>query len=172
MPPPGSCDEIGMRFYEMTDDYGQLFYPKRKHPRLKYYDYTNANYYFVTICTYQRQKIFGQPNRLNGLGNIAANGFAELFKHFSLISVDKFVVMPNHVHIILVLQDGSSSLTNIIGQYKSYVTREIHKKYSNIQVWQTSFHEHIIRNQKSYENIWNYIDGNPLKWKEDCFYTD
>jgi len=91
-------------------------------------------------------------------------------RHFSNVSVDKYVVMPNHIHIILILHSGSANLPAIIGQYKAFVTRRIREKKPNCNVWQTSFHDHIIRNQQAYERIWLYIEANPQNWDKDCFY--
>ena len=88
------------------------------------------------------------------------------------IRVDKYVVMPNHVHVILIADENDMqvSIANIVGQYKMSVTKLIRKSSPEKIVWQRSFHDHIIRNQKSYEKIWNYIEDNPRKWEEDCFY--
>ena len=89
------------------------------------------------------------------------------------VRVDKYVIMPNHVHLILVVESGlQTRITHIIGQYKMSVTKEIRKCCPGFDVWHRSFHDHIIRNQKSYGKIWEYIENNPLKWEEDCFYPD
>jgi REP element-mobilizing transposase RayT len=124
----------------------------------------------VTICTHEKACIFGSPERQNPLGNIAVRGLLEVQSHFSDIKIDKFVVMPNHVHAIVVLQGNDVKLPVVIGQYKSYVSREIHKLQPGIPVWQTSFHDHVVRNQADYERIWAYIDTNPARWMDDCFY--
>ena len=125
----------------------------RKHPRLKQYDYATPNYYFVTICTWEKSRT---------IENIPV--------HFQGVSVDKYVIMPNHIHAILVLE-GETNLATVIGQYKSAVTKEIHVWNPHMKVWQTSFHDHIIRNQEDYARICSYIDTNPSRWMEDCFYT-
>ena len=96
------------------------------------------------------------------------NQIPELFPE---IRVDKYVIMPNHVHAILILdKEGSKDITSVIGQYKMSVTKRVHTIDKNLNVWQRSFHDHIIRNQKEYEKIWEYIQNNPQKWEEDCFY--
>ena len=145
-------------------------FPVRKNPRLTHYDYTSYNYYFVTICTYNKQCIFGSPVSLSAIGKIAADCMAKIPIHFPGISIDKWVIMPNHVHAIVVLPGNSAALSTIIGQYKAAVTREIRAFDSDMQVWQTSFHDHIIRNQADYERIWLYIEVNPARWMDDCFY--
>ena len=144
-------------------------FPSRKNPRLKQYDYTAHNYYFVTICTWNKSCIFGSCQKLNASGIIAQQKMDEIIVHFPDIKVDKFVVMPNHVHAIFVL-NGNVNLSTVVGQYKSAVTKQIHTIVPSIQVWQASFHDHVIRNQADYERIWVYIDTNPSRWMDDCFY--
>ena len=80
--------------------------------------------------------------------------------------------MPNHVHLIIVIEykkdaenEHNPFLSNIVGQFKSGVSREIGES-----VWQTRFHDHVIRNEKAYLKIWDYIEYNPLLWKKDMFY--
>ena len=111
-------------------------------------------------------------DKLNLLGKITRDMILKLPDYYNGVNIDHFVVMPNHVHLILVLEESDTNLNQIIAQYKSGVSREIHKIDPDTSVWQRSYHDHVIRNQASYEKIWNYIDGNPLKWKEDCFYID
>ena len=88
------------------------------------------------------------------------------------IRVDKYVVMPNHVHVILIADEADEQIpiTSVVGQYKMAVTKMVRKLNPGKKVWQRSFHDHVIRSQKSYEKIWNYIEDNPRKWEEDCFY--
>ena len=142
--------------------------PKRKNPRLKGFDYSSPNYYFITICTFEKKCIFWENGSLNLWGKIAVEGIENIPKHFPMAEVNHYVVMPNHIHMILVLKEGSSSLSHIVGSYKAYISKKIHQE----KLWQRSFHDHIIRNQKSYEKIWNYVENNQLKWEEDCFYSN
>ena len=156
--------------------------PKRKSTRLKNYDYSQNGYYFITICTHKKQKL---------LCNIVGEGLAppeivlskyekiintqllDLEKRYSCIKVDKFVIMPNHIHIILVIQNSggaspSPTISDIICTLKSLTTR-----MSGLNpFWQRSFHDHIICSEQDYLKIWNYIDTNPQKWSEDCFYIE
>ena len=144
-------------------------FPSRKNPRLPQFDYSQPNYYFVTICTWAKACIFGTPADLSVYGKVAQNCLSEIESHFPGVILDKWVVMPNHIHAIVVLP-GNINLSAVIGLYKSAVTRQLHKAAPNLRVWQNSFHDHVIRNSFDYEKIWSYIDGNPQKWETDCFY--
>ena len=98
-------------------------------------------------------------------------------KHYPDIKVDKFVVMPNHVHMILAVgcyekRKGKTNLNTVVGLFKSGVSREIHKYDPDLVVWQRSFHDHVIRGQMDYQKIWSYIDTNPMRWDSDCFYME
>ncbi len=156
----------------MYSPYDHEKYPVRKYPRIKGYDYTSSNYYFVTVCTRDKACIFGSAGLLNDYGNIAKKGLCEVESHFSGVKVDKMVVMPNHIHAIIVLDGNSVTLSNVVGSFKSFVSKEIHKSRPDVVVWQKSFHDHIIRNEGSYQKIWSYIDSNPQNWKKDCFFTE
>ena len=147
-------------------------FPVRKNPRCTGYNYRASNYYFVTVCTREKKWLFGKPGVLNRYGEIAYAGLVGIRKHFPGVSVDKMVVMPNHVHAIIILAGDDVHLSTVIGQYKSFVSKEIHCLDPDISVWQASFHDHVIRNQQSYEKICGYIEGNPLKWQEDCYMQD
>jgi len=110
---------------------------------------------------------------LNDLGKAANKFLQEISKFYPGVITDKFVVMPNHVHAIFVIsqEKEAPSLSKVVGQYKMAVSREFHRTNPGEDLWQRSFHDHIIRNQKSYEKIWLYIEENPQKWEEDCFYS-
>lgn len=149
----------------------------RKSPRLKEFDYSMPTAYFITICTHQKVCLFGQPDRLNTYGEIASKAIVQISDHYPCVAVIKHVVMPNHVHILLLIdsskgseKNGFPNVTSVIGKYKAAVTREIHAINPLITVWQRSFHDHIPRNEKALEEIWHYIDDNPRKWDLDRFY--
>ena len=144
----------------------------RKHPRMAHYDYATPNYYFITICAKNKKCIFGTLYQKNAYGDIAEKGLLEIPRHFEKVCIDKYIVMPNHIHAIIALENGAKELPTIVGQYKAYVSRKIHAIASTKEVWQSSFHDHVIRNQSDYERIWNYIDGNQKKWQEDCYFVE
>ena len=144
----------------------------RKPTRIPGYDYSSQNYYFITICTHEKKCIFGMAGKPNLWGQLAYQNIKEIEEHFSNVHIDTCIVMPNHIHAIIVI-DGASdiSLNHIVGLYKSGVTRKIRQTQPKIKVWQRSFHDHIIRSQKEYEKIWEYVQYNDQKWENDCLYS-
>ncbi len=89
---------------------------------------------------------------------------------YECAEIDKYVIMPNHIHIILLIKnDGRTvfapTLSRVIKQFKAHITKQL-----GYSIWQKSFHDHIIRNGNEYVKIWQYIDENPLKWNEDCYF--
>ena len=146
-------------------------FTKRKSPRIPNYDYSTANFYFLTVCTHEKRCIFGKPGNLNWMGKIAEENLLKIPVVFPNIRVDHYVVMPNHVHMILDVQNsGETDISVVMGQYKMSVTRKIRERIPDFPVWQRSFHDHVIRNQARYEQVWRYIEGNPMRWEDDCFY--
>lgn len=144
----------------------------RKPTRMREFDYTAPNYYFITICTDQRKNLFYSNGNINGFGGIAAEYLEQIQAHFPQVRVDKYVVMPNHIHgIIQILGKQTYSISTVVSQYKASVFRKIHAGNPHLCVWQRSFHDHVIRNYPEYLKIWNYIDKNPVMWEKDCFYN-
>jgi len=156
--------------------------PKRKPTRLKNFDYSSGGYYFITICTHNKRKILcdivgeglcALPKiKLSSIGVIVNESIKYIDDIYENTFVDKYVVMPNHIHLIIKNQTGGHGdpplqIYDIIGRFKSYTTN----KYDG-ELWQRSFHDHIIRGEKDYLKIWEYIDTNPQKWDEDCFFTE
>jgi len=160
-----------------------MVFPKRKANRLKGYDYSSNGAYFVTICTAERRKILcdivgdGLPVPKEA-GAIAEMCIQEIPFKYPVVRVDNYVIMPNHIHLLLSINaisgtgDPSPTLGNIIGWYKYQTTKMINEneKTSGKPVFQRSYHDHVIRSEEDYSKIWNYIVGNPMKWTEDCFY--
>ena len=139
----------------------------RKSIRLKEYDYSQSGEYFVTICTHDRQCIFGEvigeEMRLSQMGKIVSDTWNDLPNHNHLVELDAFVVMPNHIHGIVIIHDdlvGAGSepaptrkrhcLSEIIRQLKTFSSLRINKsRYTTgSRVWQRNYYEHIIRNDK------------------------
>ena len=146
----------------------------RKSPRLKEFDYASSRYYFVTVCTKEHQCHFGsviatQDNgemRLNENGMLLERHVKVLDQRYPFVSVDQYVIMPNHIHLIILLDHQNlRSLPQIIGSFKSGVSREL-----GFSVWQRSFNDHVIRGEEDYRKIWEYIENNPAKWAMDKYY--
>jgi REP element-mobilizing transposase RayT len=169
----------------------------RRSIRLKGYDYTQAGAYFVTICTKDRACLFGHVAdgvmRLNQMGHIVRQCWLAIPDHVPHVLLDEFVVMPNHVHGIIVIMPthdvGAThasprpnhdtptrprgpqrqSLGSIVGSFKSAVTKRINELRGTpgAPVWQRNYYEHIIRNDDDMARIRKYIVNNPLQWALD-----
>jgi REP element-mobilizing transposase RayT len=164
--------------------------PKRKHPRLDNYDYSSAGAYFVTICTQNRRcvlsRIVGRglaPAEITGVeytpfGEIAEKQLFLLKDRYPYLAVDKYVIMPNHIHVIMILSGSAAgasprpTIADIVCAYKSLTTRECKKNGFEGILFQTSFYEHIIRGREDYEKIVKYIYENPLRWYYDELYAE
>ena len=142
--------------------------PKRKPLRLPGFAYSQAAYYFVTVCCKDKAPLFGHivgngldrsaAVCLNRYGEIADTDLRALPQHFAGVQVLKYVIMPDHLHLILALDGQGASLPQILASYKSGVSRKCGRA-----VWQKSYYDHVIRGQKDFEEIWQYIDNNPQK---------
>ncbi len=153
-------------------------YPKRKHPRLKSYDYSQPGYYYVTIhtaCPEIRLSSVGRGLapaeaviRLTGLGKIAESQLLDLQKRYPCVRLDKYVIMPTHIHAIVCIEAGENqhSLMDVICACKSLTTRVANAAFHTPgqKLFQTSFYETVLRNEKAYQECWRYIEENPQKW--------
>jgi len=162
--------------------------------RLKNWDYGSSGYYFVTICVKNRECVFGNVDDnkmiLSESGKIAEKFWLEIPAHFPSVKLDEFIIMPNHIHGIIIIDNHRDvacnvstrtnnkimsiispkrgSLSTVIRSYKSNCTKTINKTHNNIYFqWQLRFYDHIIRDEKSLNNIRNYIINNPLNWDKD-----
>lgn len=143
--------------------------PVRKHTRLWEYDYSQPGYYFITICTQNRQPLFWfGSNQLSFLGQLALNCLKELPAHISGLGLDEHCVMHDHIHAILILKSvgppymaadrSKQTLSRAIQQYKAAVTRRSGQK----GIWQSGYYDHVIRNDYDLEETRQYIRNNPL----------
>lgn len=103
--------------------------------------------------------------------NIAIKNIENIYKN---ITVDKYVIMPNHIHLLLQIHSVNGgrpmvvpTIDRVIQQTKGYITKQIGKA-----IWQPRFYDHIIRGDQDYQEIWQYIENNPAKWADDEFYTE
>ncbi len=167
--------------------------------RLQSWDYSTNGAYFITICTQNREYFFGKIQKkdmqLSEIGKLALQFWMDIPIHFPFIELGNFVVMPNHVHGILIINNITvetrfiaslpneniggicgdknpmihNNISKIIRWYKGRCSFESRKINSNFG-WQSRFYDHIIRNSKSFDRIQNYIIENPSKWENDKFY--
>ena len=159
--------------------------PKRKHPRLEHYDYSTAGAYFITICTQGRRcllsRIVGRglaPAEIQytAYGRIAQEQLLLLEERYPSLKVDQYVIMPNHIHAILLLAEtaGASprpTIMDIVCAYKSLTTRQCKKAQPIEKLFQSSFYEHVIRGREDYNEIAEYIVNNPNQWELDKLYS-
>ena len=138
----------------------------RKRLRLKDFDYKTNGMYFITICTKNKKHLFGHINLENDATTILNNNGKTVENHITKIpEVINHTIMPNHIHLILELNNSNRDLYNIIRVFKSYVSKEL-----GFSPWQRSFHDRIIRNEKEFEYIWDYVKHNPERWREDTYF--
>jgi REP element-mobilizing transposase RayT len=174
----------------------------RRSIRLKEYDYSGTGAYFVTLCTWQRECLFGeiclpvgagskpaleseQPSMImNEFGKMIEFTWHDLPNHTRNIRLDTFIIMPNHIHGIVVIEDRAGlvragyeraglepapTLSEIVRQFKTFSSRRINKQRDNpgCPVWQRNYHERVIRDEKELSAIRAYIENNPRKWDSD-----
>jgi len=173
--------------------------PKRKSPRLSGYDYDLVGGYFVTIATHKHIPYFGEvvddEMCLNAIGEIIQECWCKIPEHNPNVILDEFIVMPNHLHAILFINEQNvggrraspekvtelrarhasplrkskrGTLSTIIGSYKSAVTKRInqHLKTAGQSIWQRSFYDRIIRDEDELHNLRDYVRHNVSKWME------
>ena len=158
--------------------------PKRKPNRIPHFDYSTPGAYFVTIFTKNRQNIFWgnvgasiarpQTPRLSHAGQIVEQAIQNIEHYYPAITLDHYVVMPNHIHLLLQINTDENgrpmvapTISTVIQQMKGYVTKQLGRF-----IWQKLFHDHVIRNENDYRIIWEYIENNPVQWELDCFYSE
>lgn len=157
--------------------------PKRKRNRLDNYDYSSCGAYFLTICASKRCNYFwdnvgatiGRPENigLSSYGKIVDEAINNISKIYPAICVDQYVIMPDHIHLLLrILPDEygrpmvAPTMSRVVQQMKGYATKRI-----GVSIWQKLFFDHIIRNREDYEEHLRYIHENPMRWQFDELYT-
>ncbi|MFZ2537846.1 MAG: transposase [Oscillospiraceae bacterium] len=191
------CNVGGVRFINYNPDIHH-----RQSIRLKNYNYSKNGFYYVTICTENREHLFGEiidgKIKLNTAGEMIEQIYLGLKQEIYDIQLDKYVLMPNHFHGIIIVgadsisahnENGTNSnradiesaptttLATIIQSFKrsttiKYIDGVKKGAYPpfNKRIWQRNYYDHIIRNEQDYQRIWEYIDKNQLKWHDDCYY--
>ena len=159
---------------------------RRRSIRLKGYDYSSGGMYFVTICTQERERLFGEivgaalRGRPDGASEMIKKWLKETEHKFAGIEIVKYIIMPNHIHFMVSLQGGHAGppLHEIVEWFKTMTTNEYIRGVKsglyppfNKRIWQRDYYEQIIRDESDYQRIWQYIDDNPSCWIEDDYYT-
>ena len=160
----------------------EIVAPKRKKNRLKDYDYSSCGAYFLTICCAERKNYFwnstakttasprfvGEPT-LSHYGEIVKCAIQRMPEIYPAVSVESYVIMPDHVHLLLMIRADeygrpmvAPTISRIVQQLKGWVTKRI-----GTSVWQKLFFDHIIRDQRDYEEHVRYIEENPIYWRID-----
>lgn len=151
--------------------------PSRRSLRLRHFDYSSPGCYFVTLCCYQHRSLFGQINRgqlsASQIGNIVNQQVLLWARRYRQLSLDCFVIMPNHLHLLCTLHPDPMpvSLGSCIGALKSICWQHT-KHLLKTRLWQRNYFEHVVRNEHSLQKIVTYIQNNPRQWTEDRFYRD
>ena len=159
--------------------------------RLKGYDYSKTGYYFVTICTRNRECILGNvvdgEMQLSKIGQLVQIAWNDLLKRFENLELDKVTVMPNYIHGIIIIveaglalpKEGAASsaptrdvplrLMDVVRAFKSISAINVNRFLSRVGIplWQRNYYEHIIRNEESLNRVREYIGNNPLRWELD-----
>jgi putative transposase len=161
--------------------------PDRRRLRAEGYDYAQPGWYFVTICTQDRHCLFGAVS--GGVTDLSLAGqmvYVELQhvpERFTSIGLDAFVVMPNHVHAIIILRPDEDehspvSLSDVVGAYKRITTNTYIRKVREEgwppfrgRLWQRSFHDQIISSDRHVDRLRDYIEANPFLWTNDTYYS-
>ncbi|PSB43071.1 transposase [Chamaesiphon polymorphus] len=148
----------------------------RQSIRLNGYDYSRSGAYFITICTHDREYLFGEivneAIELNTLGELARSHWQQLSQHHPNIIIDESIVMPNHLHGIIILESSTGStksISEIIRGFKTFSAKAINKERGlrGIPVWQRNYYDRIIRNELELDRVRQYIMNNPRNWDAD-----
>ncbi len=171
--------------------------PKRKPMRLKGYDYSADGYYFVTTCAKDKRCLFSTirpavphtpsgmhpvgrgildapPVELSEYGKVVESALLFLHTHSKRVRVHRYVIMPNHVHLLLQVLPGASGKPRPTNEEIPKFMSSL-KRYSNRvtgqDLWQDTYYDHIIRDEEDYLRVWEYIETNPGKWREDTYFV-
>ena len=158
--------------------------PQRKPLRLTDYDYSAPGAYFLTLCAKDKKPLFGQvvgggdldaPQMLLSANGLIVQKYLQKMALYRQTKIEQYVVMPNHIHIVLSVTQGCGSSksptpTNAaVPQFVSVLKRLCNRE-AGISLWQRGYHDRIIRNEREGRKIGEYVQNNPQKWQQDCFY--
>ena len=167
--------------------------PVRKPLRLSHYDYNTPGAYFLTFCTHNRKHILSRivgaihespAPQLTICGRIVEAIIENLPEHLH-VTVDQYVIMPNHIHLIAVITEedalreiresplqSRTIMSKLVGYIKMNSSKAIRQRYGDISVWQRGYFDHVVRNQEDYVALAEYVQTNPLRWELDKLYAE
>lgn len=149
-------------------------YPQRKAQRITTLDYSSPGAYFITICTEDRTNHFGRIEQsqmvLNEMGKIVLEEWYRTKDYHPNACLDSFIVMPNHVHAVVMLFEGSKPLGTIVNSFKSRVSKAANRAEVVGFAWQKGYYDHVVRNEHNLKEIREYIQNNPAQWELDREY--
>ena len=145
---------------------------ERKSYRIKGFNYGSEGWYFITICTIDKKHVFGKIKNdimtYSKIGLLTKQFLMNISKVYDDIYLDKYVIMPNHIHMVVSISEMSDvNISRVIKHFKEGITKQLGYK-----IWQKSFYDHVIRNETDYLRIYEYIDENVLKWSLDKYYDE
>ncbi len=152
---------------------------RRKPNRIPEFDYRQNYAYFITICSENKRCIFGRIQncregqapqiQFSRAGELANQAILAIPEHYPAVHLEHYVVMPNHIHLLLRLENAEGqkavSIATVVQQFKGFVTKQI-----GAPVWQKLYYDHVIRDPYDFAVKWRYIDNNPHRWLEDKYY--
>ena len=151
--------------------------------RLKKYNYQQNGFYFITLCIQNREHLLGEistdKHMIYDAGEMITDVWCNLSKYYGGIKTHQFVVMPNHIHGIIELENSDLDLSEIIRRFKTFTTRKYIDGVDSYywrpfykKLWQRNYYEHIIRDEQSWIKIQEYIQNNPKRWEDDVLYVE
>jgi len=163
-------------------------YPVRKTTRLTTIPYDQPGSYFITVCTANREKLFWSPaqppaesvgadiirpqHQLSKIGQVLDQSVQKISTIYPAVKVDHYMIMPDHIHLLITIEPHgevggriisapTKGIPTIVGQMKRAVTKAVGRP-----IWQKGYHDHVIRNDRDYQEIWKYIETNPYQERE------
>ena len=145
----------------------------RQPNRLQEYDYATPGAYFITICTKDRAPILSRV--VGDDAHIVPTPTGRLVEQYirSVPGMEKYVMMPNHIHMLIRVADGpmwasapTPSIPSRVRSFKTLVSKEL-----GVSIFQRSYYDHVIRGEQDYRDVWQYIENNPARWREDELYA-
>ena len=167
----------------MNKNYSKNKISKRKPTRLREFDYSSNGAYFVTICTKNKKMLFDLSNENSIVNKMIENSFITVLNQYENVDSPIFVVMPNHFHAIITItkadMESAPTISNIVQEFKRLSTINYIKMVKcgllpefDKSIWQRSFHDHVIRNNQDYNEIYKYVSENPMRWEFDSLYVN